>query len=160
MIPELLELPPQPAVVLRMSVPLGNPGPASRASLSELSRRILAAGGRPAGPAFTRYIRFLEEGRLEVEAGFPVLDSIPIDPPAEAILLPGGPTASISHCGSYESLPAAHAALDDWLESSARSPAGPRWEVYLSDSSTRIFQPLETTAGESGQSGVVSTRRR
>jgi effector-binding domain-containing protein len=66
-------------------------------------------------------------------------------------MLPGGTTATIAHFGPHDSLPLAHAHLDAWIEAGGYIPAGPRWEVYVSDSalesyasrwSTRLFQPL------------------
>jgi effector-binding domain-containing protein len=151
MAPELVELEPQPAVVVRLHVLIGSLGSERGRALPALHRRVLEAGGLPAGRPFSRYIRFVGDGRLEVEAGFPVLESVALEPDAISIVLPGGPTATVSHVGPYESLSATHAGLDDWLEATQRQPGGPRWEVYLTDSGTerdparwitRIFQPL------------------
>jgi len=151
MTPGLLELPPQPAVVIRLSVPIGPFGPEVRRFLPDLHRRVLQAGGRQAGPHFTRYIRFVGDGKVEVEIGFPVLEPVLVEPPIESVVLPGGTTATIAHFGPHDSLPAAHAYLDAWIEDAGYFPAGPRWEVYVTDSasepdpsrwSTRLFQPL------------------
>jgi len=47
--------------------------------------------------------------------------------------LPGGPAAVTIHSGPYDQLPAAYAALEEWMAANDFRPAGPPWEAYLND---------------------------
>ena len=96
----------------------------------------------------------LGEGRLEVEAGFPV--SSPIEPngdvqPSE---LPGGQVAVTVHVGPYDQMEPAYQALASWVTDHGGELAGDAWEVYFSDPSTEpdpatwrteIVQPYRQT---------------
>lgn len=92
------------------------------------------SGRTPVGPPFARYFRW-EADAVDLEGGFP-LDA-PFTASGRAIpgSLPGGEAASLDHFGSYDTLGAAHAALDQWLVDAGRQAAGPVWEVYWTDPS-------------------------
>jgi AraC family transcriptional regulator len=47
--------------------------------------------------------------------------------------LPGGPAAVTIHSGPYEQLPAAYAALEEWIVANGFQPADAPWEAYLND---------------------------
>jgi AraC family transcriptional regulator len=47
--------------------------------------------------------------------------------------LPGGPAAVTVHSGPYDGLPAAYAALEEWIAANGFHPAGAPWEAYLND---------------------------
>jgi effector-binding domain-containing protein len=150
-VPELVELSPQPAVVVACRVPFSRIGEELSRILPLLLSQIRESGGCAAGPPFTRYLGFAGEEGVEIQAGFPVLEPVHCGAPSDFILLPGGETVTLAHYGPPESLPSSHAALDEWLESSGRQPAGPRWEVYVTGPAaerdparwlTRLFQPL------------------
>lgn len=91
------------------------------------------------GPPFTRYFRFDDEA-VDLEGGLPVdapfIESGRVVPSS----LPGGEAASLDHFGSYDSLGAAHVALDQWLVDEGRQAAGPVWEVYWTDPSAETDQ--------------------
>ena len=71
-----------------------------------------------------------QPGQLDIEFGvgmtgppISVGDVRPID-------LPTGEVATTTHRGNFADLGAAHEALLTWCRTHARTPAGPRWEVY------------------------------
>lgn len=51
----------------------------------------------------------------------------------EAFMLPAGLTAVAVHAGAYEQLPETFAALEEWIRTQGRAPAGAPWEVYVTD---------------------------
>ena len=47
--------------------------------------------------------------------------------------LPGGPAAVTMHCGPYELLPDAHAAVEQWIEAEGLTAGPACWESYVTD---------------------------
>jgi effector-binding domain-containing protein len=64
------------------------------------------------------------EACVEVEARFP--GSVAV----RCLDTPAGRCASTTHVGSYEGLPAAHAAIRVWCAAHGHLLAGPNWEAY------------------------------
>lgn len=69
--------------------------------------------------------------------------------------LPAGRAAVLVWRGRHDTLPKAHAELDAWLAANKHKPAGPRWEVFVTNpiqtpdpdaQETRIVAPLSTIA--------------
>ena len=96
---------------------------------------VMEQGLPMAGPP---YVRYMEQSAafLAVQAGIPLTE--PPKPPEperniEVGELPGGPAVTVIHQGPYESLADGYMALDRWMADNDRSPAGPPWEVYLTD---------------------------
>lgn len=149
---ETLTLTPQPALTIRAQA-----APAElEARMSQLMPRLIGYammnGIELAGPPFARYLARTAE-RVDFEAGVPTRKRLPGDPAAGIVAgeLPAGPAIATVHRGAYERLPEAHAALARWARERGREPAGPAWEVFLTnpaqepDSSrwrTKVFLPL------------------
>lgn len=85
-----------------------------------------------AGPPTARYASF-GPGLITLEAGMPLAG------PAEAkddIMLGslfGGEVASTIHKGPYDTLNLGHEAVQEWIMANDAEPAGPPWEVYITD---------------------------
>lgn len=92
---------------------------------------VLAAVGMPAvtGPPFCRMD--MDGDAFLVEAGFPV--AAPVTPVGrvEASTLPGGPAATVTNVGPYESVAPAYFAIEAWLREHGYVPTGAPWEAYL-----------------------------
>lgn len=67
--------------------------------------------------------------------------------------LPAGPAAVTLHSGSYDQLPAAYAAIEQWIAAHGYKPGGAPWEAYLNDPSdhpdpkdwkTEVYWPLKS----------------
>jgi effector-binding domain-containing protein len=123
--------------------------------LREVGRYVQGAGGKVAGPVFTRYHRRsgadgAHPDDIELEAGVPVDRALPGDGRVRAGELPAGLAVSTVHLGPYDQLPAASEALATWVQENGREPAGPPWEFYLNDPTTtepaqwktEVLQPL------------------
>jgi effector-binding domain-containing protein len=67
---------------------------------------------------------------LEMEAGVWVAE--PFSESAQIIqtATPGGLTATTTHIGPYNGIPAGHDAITKWCADNHRELAGPAWEVY------------------------------
>lgn len=81
------------------------------------------------GPPMAR-LRPIDSTSLEIEAGFPVIESI--DPPGEFAVgeLAAGRAATTLHEGPYERLVEAFAALDRWMEAERLEPLEAPWMVF------------------------------
>jgi effector-binding domain-containing protein len=100
------------------------------------------------GPPFARY-QTRTAKLVVVEIGVPVRKTpAALGKGMRAIDLPAGPAAELVVTGRHEDLPKAHAELDAWLAAEMREPAGPRWEVYLTN-------PLTTPDPAAQQTKIV-----
>lgn len=145
-----LELTPQPAMAIR-----GKAAPAElEKALGSVIPRLVAhafgSGLSVAGPPFVRYLVFSDQV-VEFEAGLPVIKAGPGTDDIVAVELPAGPAATTVHVGPYQGLRKAHEALLRWTEQKGKKPAGPAWEVYLTNPvqepdpakwRTKVFLPL------------------
>lgn len=122
----------QPTAVMRATLPVDGIGPWLAQAFGGVIAALGAQGTEPAGPPFARFHR-LDEGRFEVEAGFPA--TAPIDDAGAVIAssLPAGPAACTTHIGPYEDMEPAYAAIAEWMAARDLEPAGDPWEVYFSD---------------------------
>jgi AraC family transcriptional regulator len=105
------------------------------------------------GPPVARYSE-VSHGHMTIEPGMPVvggLPTIPTDAGIVADTLPGGPVAFTTHCGSYDKLPEAYAAMEIWMLEQGLTAAGSPWESYVTDPGdypdvndwkTEVFWPI------------------
>ncbi len=95
----------------------------------------MAQGLAMAGPP---YVRYIDESPafVTVEAGVQLAEEAP-EPPADAGVsagvIPASTVATTVHKGPYETLGESYVAIDRWMNDQGVSPAGPFWEVYLTD---------------------------
>ncbi|QNE16973.1 GyrI-like domain-containing protein [Kribbella qitaiheensis] len=85
----------------------------------------IVANGFP----FTRR-RPLPDGRIEIEAGFPVGVPVRTDGTVQCSELPAGPVAVIAYAGPYDEIDRAYDQLGDWLRLRGVRPSGEAWEIY------------------------------
>lgn len=97
---------------------------------------VMASGLAPAGHPYVRHVD-MSPAFLTIEAGIPLEEAAPADPPADTGIargeLPGGLAAITVHRGPYEGLGEAYAALERWIAASNAEPTGAPWESYLTD---------------------------
>ena len=67
--------------------------------------------------------------------------------------LPGGPVATTTHMGPYDTLTEAYAAIEQWIAAEGLVAAGAPWEAYVTDPGdypdpkdwkTEVFWPVES----------------
>lgn len=126
------QLAPRPTAVIRTTTEPAALAQAFDEILPATWQAAQAAGRTPTGPPFGRYFAF-SEAEVDLEAGIP-LDA-PIVPAGRVVAseLPGGEAACLVHVGPYETLIAAHEALEQWMQEHGRQAAGPVWESYVTD---------------------------
>jgi effector-binding domain-containing protein len=125
----------QPTAVARATLAVEEIGPWLAETYGALAAALARQGVvTPAGLPFARYGPF-EEGRVEVEAGFPVSAPVAEDGVLVPSVLPGGPVAVTTHLGPYDAMQPAYAAVLAWVEEQGGQPAGHPWETYFTDPS-------------------------
>jgi effector-binding domain-containing protein len=116
----------------------------------EVASYLEGTGTSPAGPPFARFFDYTED-EADFEAGFPVAEPVPGEGRIAAGELPGGLAAVTTHIGPYEGLQNTHASMGEWVLANGHDPAGPVWEVYMTDPReeldrskwrTEVFWPL------------------
>ena len=141
----------QPAMVIRCHATVEGVGPAMVAGFGAVAEFLRRSGAVPAGETYARYLHVGAE-TVDFEVGFTVRQWVPAEDPVEASELPAGEAVVTLHRGSYEQLPCAVRALEDWISVNGRQAAGPHWECYLNGPpdvtdpelyETEIFVPLE-----------------
>lgn len=70
---------------------------------------------------------------VDLEAGFVVDSAVEPDGEVVASSLPGGDVARLTHVGSYDELPQTWGRVMVWVGEQGRAPAGPMWEVYVTE---------------------------
>lgn len=128
----LRTLDPQPALIIRARIPRSELAATIGRSLGRIVPHALSRGGVLTGPPFARYPEF-GAGEITVEVGMPLAAPVEGDGDIESFTLPGGPTAVAVHGGPYTQLSATFAAFERWIGEQGRTPAGPPWEVYVTD---------------------------
>lgn len=146
------ELAPQPVLVVRRRVRRTDIAQTLAEQLGRIFQLVQSGGGAIAGQPFTRYLEW-GPGVLTLEVGLPITSQWQqTSGDIRADTLPGGPAATTTHMGAYETLHEAHAAVQVWMEEKNLRGAGAPWEVYVSDPAdvpdpanwrTDIFWPLE-----------------
>ena len=117
--------------------------------IPEILGWLAARGVAPAGPPFLRYLGIDMARELEVEAGVPVADVVPVDDDADvdgelrAGVLPAGRYVTLAQVGHPDALVEVTAELLEWGDrqglvwDSEPSSDGERWgcrlESYLTD---------------------------
>jgi len=157
--PRVIELEPQPAVSIRVTLPMENLdlGALYGQSFPLVAKTIVEHGAAPGGAPFGLYHQWGPDV-VDVEVGFPVAaavgglpalaDTSPGEPGNSS--LPGGQVVSATHIGSYAGLAETNAKLHAWIESEGLEPAGGLWESYVDDPGavpeaevrTEIFWPV------------------
>ena len=152
---EVTTLAPQPILyVVVRAQPAALADGLQRAFLSLLGS-ITTTGVDIAGPPLARYASrgTAADPTFVIEAALPVKKRPAGTLPAglRAATLPGGPAATLVVTGPHAGLVDAHATLDAWLATAKRTPAGARWEVFLTNpmmtpdpaaQQTRVVMPL------------------
>jgi effector-binding domain-containing protein len=117
---------------------------------SEVAASLHHRGIAPHGFPFARY-HPRADGRIEVEAGFPVTTPITPSSVVESSVLPGGPVIVAWHVGPDDHEDSALHAIDDWLDTAGAEPTGDRWEIYhdlpVYDRDGRRIEIVQPVAG-------------
>ncbi|MCB9651115.1 MAG: GyrI-like domain-containing protein [Deltaproteobacteria bacterium] len=129
---ELMDVPPQPILTVRVTATLEGLGAALGEALARVTNLALAAGAGAGAPVVRRLRRTPEQ--IEVLAGTCVPDPSRFAAGAEGEprveRLPGGRVARALYTGAYRDLDKAHRELARWAREQGLEPAGPPWEIH------------------------------
>ena len=129
---ELEQLPRQPYVAVRTTVPMAEIGQ----HMGELFGQLFGWLGQhqvePAGPPWARYLAVGPE-EVEFELGAPVAAPVEPSPPVIAGVRPAISAAKVLYVGPYEGMEPAYMAAMDWIGEQGKAVSGAPWEVYESD---------------------------
>lgn len=154
---ELEELPAQPMLSIRATIPVAQLSDTMGERIRALSQFLRERGVRPAGPPFVRYHTF-GDTETDMEFGVPVSEPIAGAGEVAGAALPGGPALTTWHLGAHDRLGEAYARIETWRTEHRREPAGPGWEIYhwidlgasndtappdLSTGRVQLVQPIE-----------------
>lgn len=101
-------------------------------SFGQVAEVLAAQGVTPTGGAFGYYLS-VPTNQVELEVGFTT--ATPVTPQGEVSPseLPAGTVARATHAGAYDGLAGSWGALMTWVHEQGRTPAGPMWEVYVTE---------------------------
>ena len=127
---EAVRLSEQPTLVVRARVGQDQLGSFIGGAFVRVREVAEADGIYVSGPPFAR-LGQEADGRLLVEAGFPVSGMLLGQGDVKASHLPGGPALQTIHRGGYAEARNAHQTLHAFAARQGMTPAGDAWEVYL-----------------------------
>lgn len=102
---------------------------------AEINGAMARMGAEQAGQPLAIYHEFNDE-RVDLEAAIPTDRAVKSGERVKFGQLPGGMVAVLEYSGPYHELPQGHSAMDIFLEEKGLEPAGPPWEVYITDPTT------------------------
>lgn len=146
---EVVELKPQPVLVMAAEVPPQELGAALARILPTVHGHVMNNGGGMTGMPFMRYLDMTD--RFSIQAGVPVAE--PMESSGEILAgeLPGGRAATTVFLGPYDQVGLAWDAMRAWCAERNIDAHWGGWDVYENDPSevsdpgelrTRIYQPL------------------
>jgi AraC family transcriptional regulator len=107
-------------------------------------------GAAIAGNPMARYIT-VGQGSWTVDSIVPLLEPAEGSGEIEAGFLHGGPVATATHSGTYETLAETYSAIEKWVKEQGYTALGGNWEWYVTDPGehpnpadwkTEVFWPL------------------
>jgi effector-binding domain-containing protein len=131
-VPELIELDPSPAAVVRETVPVSDLSDFFGRALGAVAATVAGQGVELVGEPFAFYAGAPTDV-VEVAAGFRV--SAAFEPAGDVVPmeLPGGPAVTMVYVGPYDSMDEAYHEMHRWMAAKGLTPAGHMWESYLTD---------------------------
>ena len=88
----------------------------------------------PAGIPMAIWHEFApEKKKIDMEAALPVSKEFKAEGEIKFGKTYEGKVVSVIHWGSYESSEATYKTIEQWMKDNKKSPAGPPWEVYITD---------------------------
>jgi AraC family transcriptional regulator len=129
---EVSEIEPQDTLSVTVHATPSTVGASFQQAMGVLSQYVQSLGVAAGAPGpFARYHTWGDD--VEMEVGAVVQDDAPGNETVKRGTLPGGKVARTIHQGPYSGLQQAYSALESWMKDNGVQPAGPPWEVYLTD---------------------------
>lgn len=129
---QVTDLPEQHAAAVSAVVPMAELTGFFDTAYSRVFAAVQAQGIVPAGAPYAFY-RAMPTDVCDLDAGIPVAAPIEADGDVHPTVLPAGRAATGTHAGAYEDLGDSWGELMAWAGRQGLVPAGPFWEVYLTE---------------------------
>ena len=147
---ELLELAPQPTLVIKSTVAPDQIGERLAESFDRVFSYIDMAGGAQSGMPFMRYLDMTGD-EFVIAAGMPLAEALDGEGDIESHTLPGGRALTTLHLGDYAGVGAAWDEVWERAESLGVPKRNGGWDVYTNDPTevapkeveTRLYLPLD-----------------
>ena len=131
---EIRELEARPMLSIRRQVAMADMSSVFAEIFPAVAAYIGEQGGQPAGMPLAIYHNMnMETQAVDVEGGMPVVAPLAGSGEIKAGEVPHGRMAVAAHFGPYDTIPETHQALSQWMADNGYQPAGPAWEVYITD---------------------------
>lgn len=146
---EIIELQPQPVLVVEAESAPHELGATLAGILPRVHACVSAQGGQMAGMPFMRYLNMTDA--FHIEAGIPTVEPLSGEGDIVSRTLPGGRAATTLYLGPYDGVGAAWDALNAWSAEQDIHVNFGGWDIYENDPTTvadpselrtRIVQPL------------------
>ncbi|AXH95739.1 GyrI-like domain-containing protein [Ornithinimicrobium avium] len=129
--PEIVDLEPTPTVAVRGTVTMAELRDFYDRSFGTVAKAVAQQGITPSA-AYGLFLAPPADG-VELEVGMLVNGAFEVDGDVTPSSLPGGRAAHLVHTGPYDDLPASWQRLTTWVDEQGLTPAGPMWEVYVTE---------------------------
>lgn len=129
--PEILQVEEQRTAVVRGTARMDELTTFYDRGYAAVMEAVTAQGRTPSG-AFGLYLSEPSD-TVDLEVGFVVDEEVAPSGDVVASRLPAGEVARLTHVGAYDGLGESWGRLMQWLGEQGRSPAGPMWEVYVTE---------------------------
>ena len=129
---QVVQLPPGRIAAMREMIPMAKMPERFGALFPAAHQHLSEQGAAELGHVVAVYHDMTEDA-ADVSAGIEVSRDFDPQSPLETLDLPACEAAVVQHYGPYTDLPAAHAAVQQWLAANNREPVGPPAERYITD---------------------------
>jgi effector-binding domain-containing protein len=128
--PQIVQTAAQPAAIIHVTIPRDEIQHVMGPGYQELMAAIAEQGIAPAGPWFTRHLRW-EPEIYDFEIGVPI--AAPVAPVGRVVAgeLPAATVAQTVYHGGYEGLGGGWGELDAWLAAEGHTTSPTFWERYI-----------------------------
>jgi effector-binding domain-containing protein len=140
----LIDLPDERVATLRFSTDGESLAYAVESALSDVWSFLERHGSGPAGAPFSIAHHMALDSPIpapspwDIEAGFPILETLRGAGQIQVRELRGGPAAAILHGGDYQGLGNAFRMLQAWIEATQREVAAAPRVIYLTDPAAEL----------------------
>jgi effector-binding domain-containing protein len=133
----------QPYVAIRVTIDMQKIPTVVPPLIGEVANWLEKRNIPDVGPCFFRYLSCTQNGRITVDAGFPVAKAPEGDERVQPGSFPAGQYLKVTHLGDYSNLREAHMFLESWAGRNGLTledelhPEGVEWgsrtEIYVND---------------------------
>jgi len=140
---EIKEQASQPALAIRTRAAVQDLPQVLGRCYASLYTYLEQIGQPPAGPPYIAYYN-MDMQNLDLDVGVPVAKEQSGNGEIQPARLPGGTVATCLYTGPYNEMGPAYDTLTRFIEDNHRQPAGPVYEIYLSDPANTPPEQLQT----------------